>query len=168
MADKAENGSQQLLTFRLCGDTYAVNVVQVREILDTIEVTAVPQTPDYMLGVINLRGSVVPVIDLRHRFGMQVGQRDRDNCIIVMELCMDGVLTVIGALADAVDEVLVISDDNIEPPPRLGNQLDVRFIRGLGKNGDDFFMILDIDLIFNQDEVQMLGEVNTESLEEAC
>jgi purine-binding chemotaxis protein CheW len=157
MENKETTELFKFLTFRLGSETFSVDVSQVREILDQTEVTMVPQTPDYMLGVINLRGSVVPVVDLRQRFGIEAAARTRDSCIIVMELIIEGEQTVIGALTDAVEEVVDISREDIEPPPRLGNQMNVDFIRGVGKRDDQFFMILDIDRIFSCEEVQLIN-----------
>ena len=104
--ETAENLSNQFLTFTLAEDTFAVDVLMAREILDFSEVTRVPQTPDYMLGVINLRGNVVPVVDMRLKFGMSDTEKTRDSCIIVMEVDVDGNPVVVGALADSVSEVL--------------------------------------------------------------
>lgn len=146
---------RQYLTFRLAESSFSVDVGQVREILDHTEVTKVPQTPDYMLGVINLRGNVVPVIDLRLRFGLPAAERTRDSCIVVMEIRLDGELIVVGALADAVEEVLDLNREEIEPAPRLGKQVNVEFLQGVGKRGEQFVMILDIDRIFAADEVEL-------------
>jgi purine-binding chemotaxis protein CheW len=145
--------SQQFLSFALGDEVFAVNVLQVKEILDVINITRVPQMPDYMLGVINLRGSVVPVIDLRCKFGMERGERKQDNCIVVLEIDFEGERVVIGALTDAVREVLDLTADQIEPPPRMGMKLKSEFIRGMGKQGESFIIILDIDRIFSSDEI---------------
>lgn len=167
MEEKENIDFEQFLTFRLGGESFSIEVSQVREILDRTEVTRVPQTPAYMLGVINLRGSVVPVIDLRQRFGMEAVERTRDSCIIVMELNLEGEQTVIGALADAVEEVLDMSRDEIEPPPRLGSRVNVDFIRGVGKRGEEFVMILDIDKIFSSEEVELFHSTQQDSLAQA-
>lgn len=152
---------QQFLTFQLAAESFAVDVVQVREILDVVAITRVPQMPDYMLGVINLRGSVVPVIDLRLKFGLPSAERTRDNCVIVLEVDLGGEVTVVGAMADAVQEVLELPADAIEPPPRLGMKLKSEFIRGMGKRDEQFLIILDINRIFSSDELAALaaGEV---------
>ncbi len=155
MTQEAQQELSQFLTFCLNEESFAVDVSRVREVLDLIEVTKVPQTPDYMLGVVNLRGNVVPVIDLRQRFGLPVAQTTRDSCIIVMEINIDGEQVVIGALADAVEEVLNMSADDIEASPRLGARVNVDFIRGVGKRGEQFVMILEIDRIFAAEEVEL-------------
>ncbi|NIQ98119.1 MAG: chemotaxis protein CheW [Desulfuromonadales bacterium] len=149
----------QYLTFRLNSERFAIDVGQVREILDMTDMTRVPQTPDYMLGVINLRGNVVPVIDLRQRFGLPAAEQTRDSCIIVMEINIDGEQVVIGALADAVEEVLDMRTDDIEAAPRLGAQVNVDFIRGVGKRGEQFVMILEIDRIFATQEAELFRSV---------
>lgn len=147
--EKMENN--QYLTFRLDAETFAMNVAEVKEILDFTEVTKVPQTPDYMRGVINLRGSVVPVMDLRLRFGMSPTEKTVNSCVIVVELSQrDGM--VIGVLADAVQEVLDLEADQIEPAPRMGTRLEQDFILGMGRHNGQFIMILDVDRIFSFEE----------------
>ena len=106
MSEAQAAESIQFLTFKLGDEVYGVDVLQVREVLDAVPVTKVPRSPEFMLGVINLRGSVVPVVDMRRKFGMQAADRSRDTCIVVMEIALEGETTVIGALADAVEEVL--------------------------------------------------------------
>ena len=150
---QTEAANQQFLSFALGDEVFAVNVLQVREILDVINITRVPQMPEYMLGVINLRGSVVPVVDLRCKFGMAKRPLNGENCIVVMEVDFDGERIVIGALTDAVREVLDLAADQIEPPPRMGMKLKSEFIRGMGKQGESFIIILDIDRIFSSDEL---------------
>lgn len=145
--------NQQFLSFALGDEVFAVNVLQVKEILDVINITRVPQMPDYLLGVINLRGSVVPVVDLRCKFGMEKRALNQDNCIVVLEVDFDGERVVIGALTDAVREVLDLAADQIEPPPRMGMKLKSEFIRGMGKQGEGFIILLDIDKIFSSDEL---------------
>ncbi len=146
----------QYLTFRLQDETYAVDVANIREILDFTNITKVPRTPDFMRGVFNLRGSVVPVIDLKQRFGMSFTEKTANTCIIVMELHIGGETVVIGSLADAVQEVLELEPDRIEPPPRIGTGIDAAFIRGIGKHSDRFLIILDIDRIFSFDDMSVL------------
>ena len=158
-----EAASHQFLSFALGDEVFAVNVLQVKEILDVINITRVPQMPDYMLGVINLRGSVVPVVDLRCKFGMAKRPLNQESCIVVLEVDFDGERVVIGALTDAVREVLDLAADQIEPPPRMGMKLKSEFIRGMGKQGETFIIILDIDKIFSCDELCVMQEA--ESLE---
>ena len=158
--ETAEKLSDQFLTFTLAEDTFAVDVLMAREILDFGEVTRVPQTPDYMLGVINLRGNVVPVVDMRLKFGMDDVEKTRDSCIIVMEVDVDGNPVVVGALADSVSEVLDLQPSQIEPPPRIGTRLSTEFIKGMGNLGEKFIIILDINKVFSSDELAMVQAVS--------
>ena len=148
--------TNQYLTFKLDSDLFAVDVGKSREVLDFADVTRVPQTPDYMLGVINLRGSVVPVINLRRKFGMQEAEQTVDTCIIVMEIKVNDDKVVIGIVADAVQEVLDLDDSQIEPPPRLGTRLNTEFIKGMGSMDDQFVILLDIDRVFSADELAVI------------
>ena len=151
------------LTFNLDGEDFAVEVANVREVLDYTSVTRVPRTPGFMRGVINLRGSVVPVVDMRLKFGMPRGEDTVDTCIVVMEVDLDGEATVIGALADSVQEVFDMDPDLIEPPPRIGTVLNTEFIRGMGKYDEKFVIILDINRVFSTEELFMFMEAG-----EAC
>lgn len=146
----------QFLTFTLAEDVFAIDVTMAREILDVCDVTKVPQTPDYMLGVINLRGSVVPVIDMRLKFGMEQVERTRDTCIVVVEVDVDGESVVVGALADSVREVLDLEPSQIEPPPRIGTRLNTEFIKGMGNLDDRFVIILDINRVFSAEELALV------------
>ena len=158
---------QQYLTFCLGAESFAVDVAKAREVIDDINITDVPQTPDYMLGVINLRGSVVPVIDMRRKFGMAAIAHTVDTCIIVLEVNVDGESLVVGALADSVSEVLDINPNQIEPPPRLGTKLNTDFIQGMGNCNDEFVIILDIDKVFSVDELQLVQDINEEMADES-
>jgi purine-binding chemotaxis protein CheW len=118
--------------------------------------------PDFMRGVINLRGGVVPVVDLRLKFGMSMTENTVDTCIIIMEISLEGETTLLGALADSVQEVMNLEPDQIEPPPRIGTRLKTEFIKGMGKKNDDFVMILDIDKVFSTDELTILQAMEEE------
>ncbi|MBE0501441.1 MAG: chemotaxis protein CheW [Desulfuromonadales bacterium] len=150
--------TNQYLTFRLDGDLFAVDVSKAREVLDFADVTRVPQTPDYMLGVINLRGNVVPVINLRRKFGMDDAERTVDTCIIVIEIELKDETVVIGVVADAVQEVLDLDAGQIAPPPRLGTRLNTEFIRGMGNLNDQFIILLDIDRVFTHEEIAVIDQ----------
>ncbi|MDR3629918.1 MAG: chemotaxis protein CheW [Desulfocapsaceae bacterium] len=143
----------QYLTFKLGDEVFAFDVAKVREILELTTITKVPQTPDFMRGVINLRGSVVPVIDLRLTFGMECTEKTVNTCIIVVEVDLSCESIIMGVLADSVQEVVEMEPDHIEPPPQLGTKLNIEFIKGMGKVDDDFVMILDIDKVFSSDEL---------------
>lgn len=141
--------SRQYLTFSLADEIFAVDVATVREILEFNTITKVPQTPPFMRGVINLRGSVVPVMDMRLKFGLAETERTVNTCIIVVEIAVGDETLVLGMLADSVQEVFELEPENIEPAPRIGMKLDTTFIRGMGKHGDTFIIILDIDRVFS-------------------
>jgi purine-binding chemotaxis protein CheW len=163
MEESSTVNSKQYVTFCLAEELFGVEVSRTREILSVISVTSVPQTPDYMLGVINLRGQVVPVIDMRLKLGLFAAEETQDTCIIVVEVLVDGEPIVVGALADAVREVLEIKSDAIEPPPRLGTRLNTEFIKGMGKIDENFLILLDIDKIFNSDEIALVQEIAEET-----
>jgi purine-binding chemotaxis protein CheW len=150
--------SRQYVTFSLGKELFGVEVTRTREILSLTPVTRIPQTPEYMLGVINLRGQVVPVVDMRLKLGLPIKEETEDTCIIVVEVQVDGEPITVGALADAVREVLEIRSDQIEPPPRLGTRLKTEFINGMGKVDDAFLILLDIDRVFSSDELMILQD----------
>lgn len=143
----------QYLTFRLGEEVFALDIAQVREVLDYTSITRVPRMPDFMCGVINLRGSVVPVVDMRLKFGMPKTEKTINTCIIIVEKSTGEERVQIGALADSVQEVIELEPDSIEPAPRIGTGLRVDFIRGMGKRGEKFVIILDIDRVFSGDEI---------------
>ena len=145
--------TRQYLTFKLGNEVFATDVAKVREVLDLTSVTEIPRTPEFMAGVINLRGSVVPVVDLRLCFGMSKTQSTRNTCIVVVEVLLDNESIVIGALADSVEEVIDLEPDQIQPPPRMGTQIRTDFIKGMGKRDTQFIMILDIDRVFSVDDL---------------
>src|ERR1035437_3495302 len=148
----------QYLTFKLSDEVFALDVAKVREILELTTITKVPQTPDFMRGVINLRGSVVPVVDMRLKFGMSMTEQTVNTCIIVVEVNLDGDTIVLGALADSVQEVVEMEPKSIEPAPHIGTKLNTDFIKGMGKIDDHFVMILDIDRVFSSVELTDLPE----------
>ena len=143
----------QYLTFKLGAEVFALDIGKVREVLDFTPVTHVPQTPAFMRGVINLRGSVVPVVDMRLKFGMAAADRTVSTCIIIVEVELDGEKMALGAIADSVQEVLDLDPGQIEPAPRIGVRLNTDFLTGMGKHDDRFIMILDIDKVFSCDEL---------------
>src|SRR5208282_894821 len=124
----------QYLTFKLDEEIFALDVAKVREILDFTDITKVPQTPDFMRGVINLRGNVVPVVDMRLKFGLSQTEKTVNTCIIITEIEVDREKTVVGAMADSVQEVLDLEPEQIEPPPRIGSKLNIESIMGMGKH----------------------------------
>ena len=145
--------NHQYLTFKLDDEVFALGIDKVREVLDYTSVTKVPQTPEFMRGVINLRGSVVPVVDMRLKFGMAKTEKTVNTCIIIVEINLEGETTILGALADSVQEVLDLEPHQIEPAPKIGTKLRTDFIRGMGKRDEQFIIILDIDRVFSSEEL---------------
>ena len=148
--------TRQYLTFRLGDAIFATDVAKVREVLDLTPITAIPRTPEFMAGVINLRGTVVPVVDFRLCFGMPKTESTRNTCIVVVEILLDGETTVIGALADSVEEVVDLEPDQIEAAPRIGNRIRTEFIHGMGKRDAQFIVILDIDRVFSAEQLEAI------------
>jgi len=148
--------TSQYLTFKLGAENYAVDVANIREILDCTTITRVPRAPEFMRGIINLRGSVVPVVDMRLKFGMSRTERTVNSCIIVVEMLLEDETILVGALADSVQEVLELDPEHIEPAPKIGAALNADFIRGMGKYNEQFIMILDMDKVFSFGETLLL------------
>ncbi len=149
MATTGLTGSTQYLTFKLENETFAVDVAKVREILDYVPATKVPGTPDFMCGIINVRGNVVPVVDMRLKFGSSEMEKTVDTCIVVMEIETEGDKIILGAFVDSVQEVFELEPGQIEAPPQLGTQWRTEVIKGIGKRNSDLVMILDIDRVFS-------------------
>lgn len=145
--------TRQYLTFKLGDEVFATDVAKVREVLDFTNITKIPRTPEFMSGVINLRGNVVPVVDLRLCFEMSKTEKTVNTCIVVVEMLVDGESNVIGALADSVEEVIDLEPENIQPPPRIGTKIRTDFIKGMGKRDAQLIMILDIDRVFSAEEL---------------
>ncbi|MGA2134071.1 MAG: chemotaxis protein CheW [Bryobacteraceae bacterium] len=155
--------TRQYLTFRLGEEVFATDVAKVREVLDFTTITKVPRTPDFMRGVINLRGNVVPVVDLRLCFEMSKTEKTVNTCIVVVEMLVEGESNIIGALADSVEEVIDLEPEHIQPPPRIGTQIRTDFIRGVGKREGGLIMILDIDRVFSVEELAAVRSGETVS-----
>ncbi|MBU2549663.1 MAG: chemotaxis protein CheW [Proteobacteria bacterium] len=149
----------KFVTFRLDRELYALSIDQVREVLDFTDMTKVPRMPEFMRGVINLRGSVVPVVDLRLKFGIEPTPRTVETRIIIVEITVDGESTILGALADSVSEVIELEPDQIGPAPRIGTRLRTEFIRGMGRKDDEFIIILNVDQVFSTDELAVVQAV---------
>lgn len=153
MSVDAITETRQYLTFKLDNEVFALDVATVREVLDFTTIAKIPRTPEFMRGVINLRGSVVPVVDLRLAFGMSATEKTVNTCIIVMEVKLGANTAIMGALADSVEEVIDLEPEQIEPPPNIGASIRIDFIRGMGKRDSHFLMILDIDRVFSADQL---------------
>ena len=154
--------TSQYLAFKLENEVFAFDISKVREVLEFDSVTKVPQTPDMMKGVINLRGSVVPVVDMRTKFGMGKIVKTVNTVVIIIEIMLDDESTMIGALVDSVKEVMDLDSEHIEPPPSIGTLLKTEYIRGMGKQDDQFIIILDIEKIFSSDELSFLKDTSDE------
>jgi purine-binding chemotaxis protein CheW len=151
--------AHQYLTFLLAGEMYAVGILHVKEIIEYGSLTEIPMMPTFIRGVINLRGSVVPVIDLTARFGGNTTEVGRRTCIIIVELAQDDGRHDIGIMVDAVSEVLDIPPGEIEPPPSFGAKIRADFIAGMGKVGGKFVIILNVHRVLSVDEMATLSSV---------
>ncbi len=160
MNDMNDIQSNTYLTFHLDDELFGLNIHLVREVLEYTAVTRVPMTADFMRGVINVRGHVVPVVDLRRKFGLARTEQTVNTCIIIVELNLDGESSTMGALVDGVQEVLDIVPEQIERAPRLGSKIDAQFIQGIAKLADNFVILLDIQAIFSMDELSLLAEIH--------
>lgn len=148
------------LTFKLAHEEYGVEILKVREIIGVMDITAVPQMPVYMKGVINLRGKVIPVVDLRLKFGMEEIDHSEQTCIIVVDVGKE-----IGIVVDTVSEVLDIDSENVEPPPTMGGSVDTKFILGMGKVNDAVKILLDIKKVLTINELRDLASCDNEGTE---
>ncbi len=155
---------QQYLTFLLSGEMFAIAIMNIKEIIEYGNLTEVPMMPEFIRGVINLRGSVVPVIDLSARFGRRVTEISRRTCIVIIEAeANDGSKQDIGVMVDSVSEVLEIPRSEIEPPPAFGAKIRVDFMRGMGKVAGEFVIILNANKVLSVDELSMLGQATSVS-----
>ncbi len=143
----------KFLTFVLGDEIYGIEILKAREIIGLMDITTVPQTPDYMKGVINLRGKVIPVIDLRMKFSMQEEEHTQETCVIVVEV--NGIS--IGVIVDSVSEVADITGAEIEDAPNFGQGIDTSFIMGLGKVKDKIIILLDIETVLSTAELEMVS-----------
>lgn len=150
---------QQYLTFMLGGETYAIGILAIKEIIEYSNLTEVPMMPAYICGVINLRGSVVPVVDLSMRFGNTRTELTRRTCIVIIEVVSeDEDQQILGVVVDAVNEVLEIPPSQIEAPPAFGAKIRTDFISGMGKLDDKFVIILRVDKVLSVDELSLLEQ----------
>lgn len=152
----------QYLTFNLGDEDFALEIGKVREVLDYISITKIPRMPDFIRGVINLRGNVVPVIDLKQKLGLGTVGQSVDTCIVIVEVLIDEEIIQMGALADSVKEVTEIDPENISPPPRLGIRIKNDFIKGMGKQDEKFLIILDIDKVLTDEELNLVQNPHIE------
>ncbi len=167
MSDAKTGQNNTYLTFYLDQDLFGLNIDSVREVLEYTSITKVPRTEDYMLGVINVRGHAVPVVDLRLKFGLGQGEKTVDTCIIIVELSIQDESSTMGALVDGVQEVLDIMPEQIEKAPRLGSKIDTEFIMGIGKLEENFVIILDIQSVFSLEELNAISGSKTRETAES-
>ena len=152
----SDDTTLQYLTFGLGEEVFALETGSVREVIELVPVTRIPKTPPFMRGVINLRGHAVPVVDLRVKFDMPKVADTVNTCIIIVDVEIEGENCYMGAIVDSVREVFEMTSDQINPPPRMGTSIRADFIRGMGKQNEEFIMILDIGKVFSQEELQVM------------
>ncbi|MBT3354730.1 MAG: purine-binding chemotaxis protein CheW [Candidatus Scalindua sp.] len=160
VAEKKDTSAMdgKFLTFILGKEVYGIEILKAREIIGLMDITTVPQTPEYMKGVINLRGKVIPVIDLRLKFGMPEEEHTQETCVIVVEVNN----TSLGIIVDSVSEVSDINGGEIEDAPSFGQGIDTSFIMALGKVKDKIIILLDIEAVLSSEELEMVGELAKE------
>ena len=155
---KSADKAGKYLTFALGSEEYGLEILKVREIIGYMDITQVPQTPGYVTGVINLRGQVIPVVDLRAKFGMDSCEPTDETCIIVVEITQDGNGISTGIVVDRVQEVLDIVGEQIEDSPQFGGNVDTQFILGMAKVGESVKILLDIDKVLGSEDIAQLVE----------
>ena len=168
MTAKDETSQQQAtqyLTFTLRDEGFAIEIAKVREVLDVTTMTRIPRMPDYLSGVINLRGNVVPVMDLGQKLGMGVIKYTKNTCIMIVELEIENAMVEMGVLTDSVQMVLDLHADDIESVPRMGTNLNTEFIKGMGRQSEDkFLIILDIDMVLASEGEAALRDFDSGAL----
>ncbi len=156
--DKKGTTEGKFLTFVLGSEVYGIEILKVREIIKLMDITTVPRTPDYLKGVINLRGKVIPIVNLRSKFSMPEIEHTQETCIIVVEVNQ----TSIGIIVDSVSEVSNINSGEIEDAPHLGQDIDTNFILGLGKTKERIVILLDIELVLSSEELEAVEQLAKE------
>jgi purine-binding chemotaxis protein CheW len=164
---EAQGEQGQYLTFLLRGEMYAIGILHIKEILEYGGLTTVPMMPEFIRGVINLRGAVVPVVDLRARFGGKQSDITKRTCIVIIEVATAEGRQDIGVVVDAVSEVLEIPAAEIEPAPAFGAKIRADFIAAMGKVNNKFVIILNVDTVLSEDELAVVGQVGRLAQEEA-
>ncbi|MBM4298080.1 MAG: chemotaxis protein CheW [Deltaproteobacteria bacterium] len=168
MDNSAGDGQTQYLTFHLAGEEYAVGILKVKEIIEYGTLTVVPQTPPSVRGVINLRGNVVPVVDLAVKLGMACAPITNRTCIVIVEAALDGEPAVMGVIADSVSQVIDLPAAEILVPPAFGTRIKADFLLGMGKAEKKFFLIIDIDKLLAADELSVASTGNPARFETAA
>jgi purine-binding chemotaxis protein CheW len=162
MATATKEGidQQQYLTFLLAGEEYAISILKVKEIIEYDTITVVPKTPKWIRGVINLRGSVVPVVDLAVKFGLQERPVTRTSCVVIIEGQLDNQNTTMGIVADSVNQVIDLATQDIREVPEFGTRVQVNYLLGMAQLGKKFALLLDVDKVLSTDELLNLNEVS--------
>jgi len=158
-----EQREGKYLTFSLANEEYGIGILKIKEIIGMMAVTTVPRTPEYVKGVINLRGKVIPIIDLRLRFGMEAIDYTERTCIIVVEIESESGTVQVGVVVDAVSEVLNVNAEDIENTPQFGISMDTEYILGMAKMEGGVKILLDVDQVLTGEETEAISKVKTES-----
>lgn len=159
VAGNVSQEPMQYLTFMLAGEVFAIGILAIKEIIEYRNVTEVPMMPESVRGVINLRGAVVPVMDLQARFGRAPSPISKRTCIVIVEVVTENDRQVVGVVVDAVNEVLDINPAEIEPPPSFGTKIRTDFILGMGKVKDAFIILLDVNRVFSLEDLAIAGQL---------
>ena len=154
--------TEKFLTFNLGGEQYGVEILKVREIIGIMDVTRVPRTPEFVRGVINLRGKVIPIIDLRNKFGMPMVQNTEQTCIIVVDLSFENNSLLMGIIVDSVSEVLDIDVDDIEDTPIFGTAVNIDFIKGIARTKAGIKILLNIEEVLTTAEILTLPKISSD------
>lgn len=164
---ETEQNVQQYLTFMIGGEEYAVSLLKVKEIIEYDTITEIPKTPEWVRGVINLRGNVVPVIDLAVKFHQPASVAGKLTCIVITEVQCEGEATVMGVMADAVRQVIDLKPQDIEVPPQFGTRVKIDYLLGMARSGKKFCLLLDTEKVLSTEELLELPEAAPDSGEEA-
>lgn len=157
--DQVAAKAGKYLTFKLGAEEFGLEILKVQEIIKMMDITKIPRTPEFVRGVINLRGKVISVVDLRAKFGLEAVATTDKTCVIVVQVKRTAGMLVMGIIVDEVSEVLDVAGGQIEPPPAFGARVDTDFILGMGKVGKKVIMLLDVDKVLSSDEVEQVGKV---------
>lgn len=162
--ETAKTGNLQILTFLLDSEIYGINVKKIKEVLEVPRITRIPKSLPYMAGVINIRGNIIPLVDLRKKFDLEETMLSENTSIVIIEIQFEKETILMGILVDEVKKVVKIQADSLEPPPKIGLSIDTRFINSLGKHNDNLVIILNSDNIFQKDELSKVSSVTTDPL----
>jgi len=154
-----EDDTTQYLTFLADNERFAIGILDVKELIEIGNMTQVPMTPDFIRGVINLRGNVVPVVDLASRLGRNISALTKRSCIVLVEVTLDDESQTIGMLVDEVNEILEIPPAHIQPPPKFGTDIRTDFIKAMGRVNDDFIILLDVNHVLSIEELSILDQI---------